>query len=206
MPLTELFIALLKENELNEVLSKIEDEVERRYGVISDEDKIEEVFFAPDQKGVMVGTNVYEDCMRLSAFLNGLNVPACPLTELMEEISGWNDGYAVEKMEACLEREELKRVEILIDKINEIPSKKTLMLYEKRTDVYNADSACKVGGCFASCDLSDYKNGRVTFADMRVRRLLLENRSDTMVVMVLTETPAGSFCIEVTMAEAGKNV
>lgn len=188
MRLIERFLAKWKKSDLSQALTCIENEIESRYGVISDENKIEKVFFQPDKHGNMTGNVIFRECIELFSFLKKLNVSRIPLMGFLEELSGWNHSYEAERLEKSADKKELQKLEYLIEKINEISCKKKLILLKEKEMGYTLE---------CSCALEDYQNGRVTFSDMQVRSLLLKAMSEPVRILVIADSEKGDCCIEI---------
>lgn len=183
MELIDYYKNKCKETDYLQVLQCVQEEIERRYGVISDETKIEPTFFymqdgmlKPNQEFIkfyqflsILEKDIYlrEDVKKRSA-----------LMYFIDEMKGWNAQSQLDENYRNTDPLILDAAKSLCHLIGDIFLKKKLEVY------YDVNGSWILREKFL---MRDYIDGETTFLDIRVQNCLIEGLRQKALVILEVE-------------------
>lgn len=183
MCLIEYYNDKCKNMPFEQAVKSVYDEIEKRYGIISDDEKIKPAFFYKEEGCLMANDEFKEFLPFLYKVEEDIkNHPDQNMKEqrdcrhmlsFVEEMRGWHAYTVYDQDKKNTDPKVLQRVKDLCDYITKIEYRDAILIYH----VKNGERVLT-----KEMDMRHYLDGQSTFKDIQVHNLLVEN--------MLSENPA----------------
>lgn len=187
MNLVEKLFELWKIEDLEHVLSMLQEEVEESTGPLGDTEHIEKLFIDHENNGNIWDVETLRQFHELHKILKSVHVPDHPLVDFLDELVIWYQSYSLDALESRLSKEQARLLEDWIYKINEVKSREYLFLLIKKHERWTIEKIC---------NMRNYENGTISYVDMKVRKMIMDYITEDMRLILLTKGAEGSYCKE----------
>lgn len=187
MNLVEKLFELWKTEDLEHSLLVLQKEIEKSTGPLEETEHIEKLFIDHENNGNIWDIVIFRQFLELHKILKSVHVTEHPLMDFLDEFVIWYQSYSLDTLEIRLSEEHAQLLEDWINKINKVKNREYLFLLVKKYDRWSVEKIC---------NMHDYENGSVSYADMNVRKMIMDHISEKIRLILLTKGPKGSYCIE----------